>query len=884
MLRRWIDMSRLRFRALFNRGRADTDLDRELQAHLDREVDELVGRGMSREEAYRTAVSTFGGVERVREESRDARGVAVMENLGRDLRYALRGLRREPMLLVAATVSIAVGAAGNLAVFSLAREFMLESPDVRRPEELVQFRVSHGSHASYQRWLDLNASDALGSIAGYSAEKEVNWRNGDAVKSVMPLLVTANFFDVSGVPVTRGRPFTAAEARAEDHPRVVVVSHSFWQNELAGDSAVVGRVLTLNDDSYVILGVLAPRLRSVVGFAISPGIYAPLNRSLEPGLTDPDEKVVKLMGRLKAGQSIEQARAAVDAADRRLGRLQGDTVYAGAQEFVSMSSVLAANGPKATKLVGGFFVMLGLVSFMVLLIACANEAGLLIARATRRRQEIAIRLAIGGTRRRLVQQFLMEGFWLALIGTVGGFGLSVVFMRIANSLSLPIPIPFELNLAADPAMFAAAVVVIFISIVLCAVLPALGATRLALVPALKREEPFYATRRFTARGALLTGQVTVSTVLLVTAFLFLRNLQRTQVTDPGFEVNRAIVAQVSFVRGRPGAEQASYLQRAVDRVTALPGVEEVAFTASLPLTVSGAASSGRFARIDTRDPQHVQYSRNVVGPGFFSTLNIRMRDGREFSTSDKPGTPLVAIVNEEFVRRYYNGANAVGSRIRFEDENLVYDIVGVVQNGKHETLGEAQRAALFFPLLQFPEQFGVVSVVARTTGEPSTVAEPMREALTRLDPSVAVTAETMRSALRFSLLPSRIGAAILGTLGLLGLVLAAFGLYALVSYNVSRRVGEIAIRTALGATRGGILRLVVRDAALLVGGGVVFGLAIAALITAPLATFLVTGLSSRDPVSFVGTALAFGLVCVLASWLPARSATRVSPVVAMRLD
>ena len=880
---RWLDMAGLRLRALFSRGRADADLDRELRTHLDQEVEELTARGMSLDEARRVAVSTFGGVERVREEARDARGVSFMENIGRDLRYALRGLRREPMLLLAATISIAVGAGGNLAVFSLAREFMLRAPDVRRADQLVQFRVSHGSHASYQRWLDLRASNALEDIAGFSVEKELNWRNGDVVTSVMPMHVTANFFDVTGVPIYRGRPFSEQEARAESDPRVVVVSHSFWQNKLGGDSAVIGRALVLNGQPYVILGVLPPRLRSVASFGISPSVYVPISRSLVPDLDDANADVVRLVGRLKPGQSLEQARAAVDAVDRRLGRIAGDTVYAGVQEFGRMNTIMGAN-PKGFRVIGGLFLLLGLVSFMVLLIACANVAGLLIARGTRRRQEIAIRLAIGGSRFRLLQQFLAEGFWLALIGTAGGLALSIVFMRVVNSLALPIPIPLELNLAADPAMFAAAVLLIFLSIVLCAVLPAVGATRLSLVPALKREEPFYATRRFTARAVLLTGQVAVSTVLLVTAFLFIRNLQRTQVADPGFEVNRAILAQVGFVRGLPASERAAYLQRAVEQVSALPGVEEAAFTGSIPLTVSGASSSGRSVRIDRADAQHAEYSRNYVGPGHFSTLNVRVSAGREFRLSDRPGAPLVVIVNEEFVRRYCSGGNGVGSQLRFDNENLVYEIVGVVANGKHEFLGEVQRAALFFPVLQAPEEQAIAFVVARTRGDPAAVVPTIRQALTVLDLSVSVQVEPMRSALRFSLLPSQVGAAILGTLGFLGLVLAAFGLYALVSYSVSRRVSEIAIRTALGATRAGILRLVIRDAAVLVGGGVVIGLALAALVTAPLGTLLAAGLSARDPLSFGGTLLVFLAVGVLASWLPARQATRVSPVVAMRLD
>ena len=879
---RWLHIIRLRLRSLVRRNHLDAELNRELHAHLDQQVEEYTSRGMAREEAVRVATSMFGGLERVREEARDARGTSVIENIGRDLRYAFRGLLREPMLLIAATVSIAVGAGSNLAVYTLAREFVFAAPDVRRPDEVVQFQVSHGSHAGYQRWLDLDASGVLDGVAGYSYDKEINWRNGDVTSSLIPMLVTANFFEVTGVPLAMGRGFTELEARAELNPHMAVVSHQFWQTALNADSSVLGRVLTLNNESYTIIGVLAPGLRSVAGFAIAPGVYVPLNRSLVPELLTPNASIVKLLGRLKPGQTLEQGRATVDAVDRRLGRLAGDSVYAGVQEF---SRAGGLGGPKAFKVIGGFFTLLALVSLMVLIIACANVAGLLIARGTRRRQEIAIRLAIGGTRSRLVQQFLVEGFWLALVGTAGGMLLSFAFMRLANSVSLPVPLPVELRLAPDPVLFMVAVGIVFLSIVFCAVLPAIGATRLVLVPALKKEEPFHASRRFTARGMLLTGQVMVSTVLLVTAFLFLRNMARSQVTDPGFEIQHALVAQVGFVRGQPNAEQLALLERATDRVASIPGIERAAFSNAVPLTVYSGGTSGLMAWIDDRPSAlHVQFSRSHVGPGYFETLGIKLLGGREFATGDRRGAPFVAIVNAEFARKYFDGRSPVGSRLRFDGQDVTYDIVGMVANGKHQTLGEEQRAAFYLPLAQGPEDIGIAFVLGRTRGDASLLTAQVREAIGALDQSVAVDVKPMSSALTFAMLPSRIGATVLGTLGVLGLVLAAFGLYALVSYTVSRRVGEIAIRSALGASRGRILRLVTGNAAMLVGTGVALGLALSALVTAPLSTFLVTGLSSRDPVSFLGTAVAFLFVGVLASWLPARSAVRVNPVAAMRQE
>lgn len=880
---RWLDVGRLRIRSLLHRRRADDDLDRELRGHLEQQVDENIARGMAPGEAYRTAVSTFGGVERVREEARDARGVSFVDNLARDFRYTLRGLLHEPMLLVAATVSIALGVAGNLAVFSLAREFVFAPPDVRRPDELAQMQVSHGSHASYQRWMDLNASGALNGIAGYSMmERQVNWLDGNAAESIIPMIVTANFFEVTGIPVVFGRPFSAAEARAEDDPHLALVSHEFWQRRLAGDSNVVGRSLTLNGEAYAILGVVAPRTRSVAGFGLMPSVYLALNRRLVPELMTPNAGIVQLLGRLKPGQSMAEGRMLIDALDRRFGRLQGDSVYAGVQEFAPAGTL---GSRKAVRVVGGFFVLLGVVSFLVLLIACANVAGLLIARGTRRRQEIAIRLAIGGTRGRIVQQFLTEGFWLTLIGTAAALALSTGFMRVVNRFTFPVPLPIELHLAPDRALLLAAMALLAVTILLCALFPAFTATRLSLVPALKRDEPFVATRRFSARGMLLTGQVTVSTVLLVTAFLFIRNLGRTQVIDPGFEVQRATVAQLGFVQGRPGLEHVTLLERSVERVAALPEVEQAAFSSAVPLTMHNGSSSGLSVRIDDRaDLEHVEFSRLLVGPGYFSTLRVPLRGGREFQQTDARGAPAVAIVNEEFARRLFAGRSPVGSRIRFERQGLDFEIVGYVANGRHQTLGENQRAALYLPLAQHPEGLNVGFVLARIRGDPAAASNTIRQALGELDRSVSVSVEPMRAALRLAMLPSRIGAGVLGSLGAMGLILAAFGLYALVSYNVSRRAAEIAIRSALGATRAGILRLVIRDAAVLVGLGLLIGLGLSAFVTAPLATFLVTGLSATDPVSFIATALVFVAVSFLASWLPVRAATRVSPVTAMRLD
>jgi predicted permease len=882
---RWLDVIRLRIRSLARRGRVESELDRELQAHLDALVEENVTRGMAPADARRAAILAFGQIEEVKEEARDARGVALVENLFRDLRYTLWGLLRAPMLLLTATASIALGVAGNIAVFSLAKEMVFGAPDVRDPDRVVAMRVSHTSHVSHQRWRDLVASGALEQIAGWDIGGPVNWVRGDETVAIAaPLSVTANFFDMLGLPLARGRGWTASEARAENDPRLVVVSHSFWQRELGADSAVLGRTLILNGESYAITGVLAPYLRSVVGLGIAPRLYLPLNRSLEPDLLSPGTQRVQLVGRLKTGQATAAARAALDAADRRLARAAGDSIYGGVQEFGKIGTI----GDSKARRIAAFFVMLSAVSVLVVLVACANVAGLLMARGATRRSEIAIRLAIGGTRWRLVQQLMVEAFWLALIGTLAGLGLSAIGMWAINAISLPVALPIELRLSIDVPVLLCALALVVATMIASALLPALGATRIALAPALRRDDPWRIGRRLTARGLLLTGQVAVSTVLLVTALLFLRNLQQSQLTNPGFDVEGVFVSQIGFIRGggRPAGHQLALLERLAERARVFPGVSAVAFGTAVPLTMNSASSNGSSVRFEGRDgAQHVEYFQSEVSPNYFATLGIRLVSGRDFASADREGAPAAVIVNEEYERRYLDG-RAVGRRFQLADapNPIDYEIVGVVANSKSRTIGEDLRGAIYRPLAQRPAPRGVGFVFVRATGAEASLVRSLQSALGAVDRSVSVEVEPMRSALTFALLPSRLGAAVLGGLGLLGLILAAFGLLALVSYTVARRMREIAIRAALGATRANILGLVIRDASALVGLGVALGIGIAVLATRGLSAFLVAGLSATDPVSFIGTAAVFLLVTILASWIPARHAIRVSPSIAMRAE
>lgn len=882
---RWLDRLRLRLRSVLRTSQVDRELGRELRFHLERQIEENLAAGMSPAEARYAALRAFGPGARIEEECRDVRRVSFFRNLVQDLRCSRRSLARQPVLVAVATLSIALGVGANTTIFGLATGLLLSAPTAERPEQLVHIRMGRGSHVSYRDWRDLEESGALAGVAGYQIEREVNWRGPDTATALVPLIVTANFFDLLRVPAALGRGFSAEEARAERDPSVVVVSHGFWQRRLGGHPGVVGRTLVLNGRPYTVLGVLAAGLRSLPGYGVAPELYLPLGRSLMPDLDEPTAAAVQLVGRLREGQSLAEGRAALAAVGQRLARGYGEPHFAAVQQFTPVGG-LGQIGE--LPMVGAFFGLLLVVVGLVLAIACANVAGLLLARGTVRQREIAVRVALGASRPRLVQQLLTEGLWLAILGTAGGLLLTLVLMQALAHVSLPLPLPFELRLSVDGRLLAYSLALVLATTVLCGLAPALQATRSAVVPALKQEEPRYAHRRFTLRGLLVTGQVAVSLVLLVTAVLFLRNLARTTAADPGFDPGRALVAQVAFVEGRYTPEgRAAFLERAVGHLRGLPGVEGATYAAGVPLTLRSGMTTGTDLRIEGRsEAVRVRYEENFVGPGYFETLGIPIIRGRGFRESDRPGAPPVTVINEEFARRYFGGQDPIGRRIWLPGHKESYpaEVVGMVGNGKHRTIGEEQQAAIYEPYLQRANRGRLVHILVRTRVSPDAVASPAGQVIGAMDGSAAVEVQTLSSALSFAFLPSRIGAALLGALGTLGLALAMAGLYAVVSYAVSRRTAEIGIRMALGASRGAIVSLVLKDGAILVATGLAIGLAAAALATRPLAIFLVTDLSPSDPLSFAGTTALLALVSLAASVTPARRAVRVDPAVVLRYE
>ena len=882
-MQRFAHRLRLRLRSLFRGDRADASLQRELAHHLEELTAEYVAGGMTRDEARLAAVRAFGPSTRVAEECRDARRVSIVQNLLRDLAYTRRSLFRQPLLLGAASLSIGAAVAANAVVYNLAGELLLSAPSARDAGRLAYIRTTNSSHVSYPQWRDLNESGALAGLAGYQIEIEVNWSGPDRAVSLIPLIVTPNFFDVVGVPVAMGRGFTADEAWP-GRSDVVVVSHAFWRARLGSDPNAIGRTLTFNGRPHTITGVLASNVRAVPGLGIAPEVYLPLSRHVLPQLESRTASAVMLIGRLRDDQTFEEGHAALDAVARRITVTHGRRDVGGIQQFSPAGGFRRIG---AFDELGIFFGVLAVAVGVVLAIACANVAGLLLSRGIARRREVALRTALGASRARLVQQFLAESAWLALFGTAIGLALAFAISIVLARVQLPVPIPIRLQMSVDVRLMIVAFGLMAVTTVLAGLVPALQVTRGGSA-ALKRDEPRYGHRRWTLRAFLVIGQMAVTLVLLLTAFLFLRNLGRARELNPGFDTARTLVAEISFVEGRDAASRAAFLDAAVERLSAVPGVRKAAYATAMPLTLrSGTTTGSELQWVEGGGRFHARFESNPVGPDYFSAMGIRLIAGREFAASDRPGSPAVAIVNEEFVRRHVSGGDPIGRHLLLpgpSERGYPVQIVGVVGNSKHRTVGEEQQAAIYESFMQRGNRRRFVHMVAGTTGDAAPLAGDIERVLSAMDPAAAVTVTPMRSALAFAFLPSQLGAAILGAIGALGLTLAMVGLYATMAFSVSRRTAEIGVRIALGATRGGVLRLVLGDAAWLAGLGVAIGLAIAALVTQPLAQFLVAGLSPGDPVTFVAAAALLLLVSVVAALSPARRAMRIDAVSALRCE
>ncbi|HEV3469184.1 MAG TPA: ABC transporter permease [Pyrinomonadaceae bacterium] len=815
-----------------------------------------------------------------------------MGTLLKDIRFALRRLLKSPGFLLTAVASLALGVGANTAIFSLVNTALLRPLPAHRPERLYSLAVSGAggsmlafSYPAYRDYRDRSGEVLSGLFATRLAPMSLS-RGGDNQR-LWGYLVTGNYFDVLGVAAERGRTFTPEEDAAPlTHP-VAVISHACWRHRFGSDPDVVGREITLNGRAFRVVGV-APEGFKGTEVVYTPEIWVPMMMQewVEPGNAWLERRTTQNIfatGRLRDGVSPEQAEAALNLLAAQLGREHPETDEG--QKITLMPPGFIV--PQLRGAVLSFAAVLMGVVGLVLLLACVNLANLLLARAQGRRREIAICLAMGAGRFRLVRQLLTESAVLALAGGAVGLLLAVWILDLVAAFKPPIDIPVWIDLAVDWRVMLFALGASLLTSLVFGLAPALQATRPELIPALKDLGAQAGRGRSRLRSGLVVAQVALSLVLLVAAGLVVRALQQLQTASPGFEVENGLVLNYDLARQgyeQPRGEQ--FHRQVVERVEALPGVRSASLTDLFPLSLNYSSTNvqaeGQAAARGANVPQAMVAS---VGPDYFPTMGIPLLAGRDFAPTDDAEAPRVVVVNEALARRFFPGpdpaAAAVGRRLTFGGpEGPFSQIVGVARDGKYWTMGEAPQPFVYFPLAQ--SYSSTVTMVVRAEGDPAALAAAVRRAVRDLDPNLPLyDVKTIEEHLALSLFPARVAATLLGAFGLLALLLAAVGVYGVVSYAAARRTREIGIRMALGAQAADVLRLVGGRGMLLVAAGVAVGL-LAALALTRFMESLLYGVSATDPAVFALVVALLGFVALLACYVPARRATKVDPVVALR--
>jgi putative ABC transport system permease protein len=864
-------------------ARGDADIDTEMQEHLRLLTERYIHQGMAPDAARRAARQQFGNVTRVREERQLMQTFPIVESLWRDVRQSVRSLRKSPSFAAAVVLTLGVGIGANTAIFSICNAVLLKPLPYAAPDRLVMLWEDMGRNGTLINVAPANFRDWRDQLRSFATVAALNPNSGFIMSGsgeptrLIGAAVSWDFFAMLGTQPIVGRTFVADEGQAGGN-RVVMLSYATWIDRFGARPDITGSTVTFNDASYTVVGVL-PREFELVGRPADNGARSRFDVFVPYVLGDSPSRgthPLRVFARLAAGTTITQAQAELDLLGGELERL-----YPGDNRGKGIAAV-PLHEYSTSDARGQLLLLLGVVGF-VLAIACANVANLMLSRTATRRRETSVRLAIGASRRRVAQQFLVETLLLGCAGGVAGLGLALAAIRVAVPY-LPADLPRTSTIDLDWR------VLIFTAAVALATSVLFGLTPLFQLRRVQGHEALthgvrVAGGQSRLRSALVVAQVAVTLLLLVGAGLMVRSLWQLLHVPLGFEANHVLTARMTLPRTRyPDAGRvAAFQHHVLERLRSSPGVQAAGATAYLPL--SGDDNGWAFT-IEGRPPLptgvFIAAKYRAVSDGYFEALGMPIRRGRGIALSDHQDATFVVVINEAMARQFWRDENPVGQRLRFAKQ--MREIIGVVGDVRHEGLDGSPKAEMYVPIAQAPNVEGAARLVVRTAGEPTAVAAAMRTIVAEADSAVPLDMmRTMNEWVAASAGQPRFRAVLLAALSGLALVIAIVGVYGVTSYAVVQRTRELGICLAVGAAPRDVLRLVLGRSLLLIGAGIGFGL-LAAIALTRLMADLLYGITPLDVTTFAGVTLLLFVVAFVASYVPARRATRIDPVSALRCE
>jgi len=881
----------------------------EMTGHLEDRYQELIADGVEPGDAYKSAIEELSYTDLVEELPKvvpvnhgpaipigAASSASLFEDLWRDVRYAGRMLRKSPGFTVVAVLTLALGIGANTAVFTILNTFLFNPVPVVDAASLAAINTTQSKASKEQTvlrpvsFLNLrnyqNQSHVFSSLAGYSELLSLTMQDGSESQRVFGQLVTENYFDTLGLKPALGRFFTPDEDATPGARPVAVIGYSAWRIRFGGAADILGKSIELNNHPFVIVGVVQKGFKGITAI-FGPDMWIPSMMAAEL-LPPPQQKALEDravlaftgVGRLKPGGSLPQAQADLRAI---AAALENEYPSANEGQTVTLQPLAeAALGTQGPGLKIGSMMLMAVVG-LVLLLACSNVANLLLARASARRQEIAVRMALGAGRRRLVRQLLTESVMLGFLGGICGFFAGFAGCQVLWSFK---PAEYPANFAdlrLNWNVFVFSLIISIVTGLIFGILPALRTSRTPVAETLKEDARTAgrSLRRIGLANALLAGQVAVSLTLLVVSALFLRSVEYQYTIDPGFQTKH--LAAFMLYPGQQGYDRQrieQYFKEVRERLDRLPGVSSASWASNLPFWAqaqSGVTIEGQEQR---KKSEAISTVVNTIELGFFETMNIPLLEGRTFTEDDRAEAEPVVIVNDNMAARYWPNQNAIGQRIQLPNEKSFRRIVGIVKTTDYGSLGEPPQACVYLPFRQKYTDSMVLYV--KTQGEPEQMFSTLQSELRNIDAALLIEdVRTGNKLIAQALWGTKIGVSLLGVFGLLALGLASVGLYGLLAYNVNQRRREIGVRMAMGAGQARVLQLIIREGMTLVIGGVCIGLVMSLALGRMISRFLY-GVSSYDAVSLVGATAVLLVVSAVACYLPARNASRVDPIIALR--